>query len=248
MFDKQKFLLLKDLSALGPHRYNLIPYFKKNKAMICGGAILSVFTETKINDYDIYFRTFSDAYSMIKDLEKISYLAKVFTTENAVTFKSKELTIQIICGENLFGNSPMDLIDKFDFSVCMGAYDFNTDLFTVDKNFFTSIANHKLIFNVKVDYPICSMIRLLKYQEKGYSIEGTELMKLILCINKVNINNYKELRRQLLGIDTILMEQFYKYLMTIKTDTDIYDFDEFILIYTTWISNQYKSVLGGSNG
>lgn len=250
MFNKQKFLLLKDLSELGPHRYNLIPLFKKNNAIICGGAILSVFTDTKINDYDIYFKNMEDAKKMITDLGRVTFLRKSFESENAITFSSNSLTIQIICNENLIGNSAMDLIEKFDFSVCMGAYDFSIDSFIVDKDFFSSIANHKLIFNTKVDYPICSMIRLLKYQEKGYSIEGTELIKLILCINKVNISNYKELKRQLLGIDTLLMEGFYKYLTGIKSDMDVYEFNEFISIYSKWLKNQYilSLGLGGNNG
>lgn len=238
-YSREKYLLLKQLSGA-----DLINDFKQNNVMIAGGAITSIFTNKKINDYDIYFRS-KDEYNYInKILENKDKFVKLVSTETADTYKNfeKEITIQLIKLPELFLDNPADIIKEFDFIMCMGIYDFKTDNIILDKDFLKDNSQRRLVFNIEAKYPICSLYRMKKYMNKGYEISGAEIIKLGLCIQKLNIKDYSDLKRHLLGIDTLMLKE-----LTDKLDSDEYakkeyDFNEFMHFIEEYLDG-YDNIL-----
>jgi len=96
---------------------------------ICGGAALSLYTKTPVNDIDVYFRdSFSrDATKHRLKLEDDTIVT--YDSENAVTLRLSEKTdydpilhkVQLIKKQNF--KTVQEVFDSFDFSVCKIATD-----------------------------------------------------------------------------------------------------------------------------
>ena len=204
--------LHKTLHALGigilPSIVNIKDDFAKLGLMLSGGAITSLFTDAAVNDLDFY----------IKDKENIPEAVAFFTkwfpevpyvTENAYTFKRKSSrsrkmwTVQLI---TRFTGTPTEILDTFDFTVTQGLYDFANEVFVFGDRFFQDNSKRKLVYLGKSHFPICAMYRTKKYQDKGYKLPGSTIMHIALSIVRLNIMNYRDLKQQLMGIDTIYLQ------------------------------------------
>jgi hypothetical protein len=177
--------------------------------VLAGGTIISAFNDIATNDLDFYLTD-----PLLKS-EAQAYLASVFNhgeafhTPNAITMKrksdnSKKLyTVQLITA---FYGTPSEIIDWFDFTITQGAYSFLTGEFTFADRFFPDNISKTLIFQGKSKYPICAMYRTKKYQARGYSLPSSTIMHLSLAIVQLKIDNYKTLKEQLMGIDTMYLQ------------------------------------------
>jgi hypothetical protein len=197
----------------------LIGLLEKYNMIIAGGAITSIFSDYPIKDLDVYPRNPEYLSSFKKEfIELIKSKGNAgdgskHTSGNAETFLYKKIVVQAISKmadcvtvQNP-ERSPEDILRKFDWTVCMGAFDFKTHEFILYDKFLADLAMRRLIFNCNTDYPICSLHRLTKYEKKGFHIQAGEIVKLSLCIAKLEMNSYADLKDQLMGIDTLIFEQ-----------------------------------------
>lgn len=171
--------------------------FKRYDCILAGGAITSLFTNKPINDFDIYFRNKDLLHSFLVNEADGAWV--ICYTNNAFTFKLDD-NILIQCVYFNFFDNIYDLFNTFDFTVCMGAYDFKDENFVLDNNFLKDNSQRFLRFNSKTKYPIISALRVDKYKNKGYYISKIEYMKIMLTISKMNIEDYIELKEQLGGM------------------------------------------------
>lgn len=177
------------------------------KAYIAGGTITSLFCNREINDLDIYFRSES---SMIDFLENVwgesgTYVAAL--TKKAVLLIKDELQIQLVHDRTY--ESPEEIFKAFDFTVCMGCYDFATETFILHDDFLKHNSQRQLRFNHETLYPIVSALRINKYKEKGYNISKSEFLKIMLSCMKLQINSYDELKKHLGGMYGINMDKIF---------------------------------------
>lgn len=172
--------------------------------VLSGGAINCVFANDPIKDLDFYMKDPS------KKSEVIEFLAKYFPSEhwvsgNAFTMKRhsvasrKKWTVQLI---TRFHGTPQDILDTFDFTITQGLYDFETKQFVFGDRFLQDIASRTLIYLGKSHFPICAMYRTKKYQDRGYKLPGATIMHIALSIVRLEIKTYKQLKEQLMGVDT----------------------------------------------
>jgi hypothetical protein len=56
-----------------------------------------------------------------------------------------------------------------------------------------------LIFNHRTAYPIASALRVLKYQEKGYTIRKPELLKVVTTCAMRQLSGWEDLKQQVGG-------------------------------------------------
>lgn len=210
-------------------------------AFIAGGAILSKVTKTELADYDIYPKTIEDAKEIILGfLEESSTYFVVNVTERAITFKSNEMlknsklrpVIQIMIYDTF--ETAEKIFENFDFTVCMGAYDCDTDEFIYHKDFFPDIASRTLRFNTKTLYPLNSLLRVGKYREKGYFMSKPELVKLALTIGQAKQpTSWEELENQIGGsYGRVLSLQADDIPFSIESAIEllsemVFDFDEY---------------------
>ena len=225
MYKKEEYILRK---SIGNELYSVL---KKHNCVIAGGAITSVFSGNAIKDYDIYFHTKEslDALKEDKNWNSEKMPARILvTTDNAFSFSVNNKSFQLIRLEDLMCLDTKKIIEQFDFTVCMGAYDFATSSFTLADDFLKHLAQRALVYNTNSKYPFASLYRVVKYIKKGFKISGIEMLKLGLKCNSIKINNFKELRKQLMGIDTLFLKDLTDKLNSQEIAEKQYDFELFL--------------------
>lgn len=173
--------------------------FKNYNCIVAGGTITSLFCNREINDIDVYFRSKKDIKDFILEVVRDGCeMWIVARTKKSLSLKSGDKLIQLICF-NVFDTAE-DIFNTFDFTVCMGAYDFKSEEFVLHDDFLKHNSQRLLMFNNKTAYPIVSSLRVDKYKQKGYNISKTEYLRVILTCMDLNISNYDELKEQMGGM------------------------------------------------
>ncbi len=205
-------LLRKALYAIGvgtlPAVSDIIKEMASLGLMLSGGAITSIFTDNHVNDLDFYIKDKSDVPKAVAFFSKW-FSEPPYVTENAYTFKRKSSRSRKIWTAQLvtrFTGQPAEILDTFDFTITQGLYDFENSQFVFGDRFFQDNAKKKLVYLGKSHFPICAMYRTKKYQMRGYNLPGSTIMHIALSIVRLDIKNYKELKQQLMGIDTIYLQ------------------------------------------
>lgn len=175
---------------------NLYDTLRKYNVFIAGGAVTSIFTRLEINDIDIYFRD-KDSLSLFlrKEVEGNWITCH---TDKAFSFRYDDSKLQCIYFK--FFESPEEIFNTFDFTVCMGAFDFKTENFILHENFLKHNSQRILMFNKDTAFPIISALRIGKYNKKGYYISKAEFLKVMLTVSLCKISSYKELKEQIGGM------------------------------------------------
>jgi hypothetical protein len=190
--------------------------FTKYKVMLAGGTINSIFSARKVNDLDLYLKEDDEektkSYALVKELEDTYKYKVVHTSNNAITlrrkgFKNVEYEIQII---TRFVGEPQFILDTFDFTIVKALFDFETYQFVMDDRFLVDIAQRKLQYTGSSKYPICALYRTKKYQERGYTLSGANIVAISMAIHSLQIKTYGDLKDQLMGIDTSMFEEITK--------------------------------------
>ena len=232
MHKKEEYVLRKSIGN------ELVTLLEKHDCVLAGGAITSIFGGNHIKDYDIYFRKEKDLVALKEEFKWKDKNAKnncyasttklLCKTDNAITYSIDNKTFQLICLQELIRLDARDIIDQFDFTVCMGAYVFSSKTFVFGDDFLKHLAQRSLVYNTRSKYPFASLYRAVKYIKKGFRISGIEMLKLGLKCNSVKINNFKDLRRQLMGIDTLFLKDLTDKLGEPEMAEKEYDFEIFL--------------------
>lgn len=170
---------------------------KECKAIVAGGMITSIFTRRDINDVDIYFKSNEDAFNFMVQREG-DYIRS--ETDKAMLFQDTESGLWLQCIYFDFFKNAEEIFKCFDFTVCMGAFDFESEKFILHRDFLKHNAQRILKFNSQTKFPLISALRIEKYKNKGYKISKPEYIKLMLTVNKLNINSLEEFKKQTGGM------------------------------------------------
>jgi hypothetical protein len=183
-------------------------YFGTRGCFLAGGAITSIFTNKPINDYDLYFKSEKDFCNAVFDAFDQGWFC-LAQTERAITFSDNGTIVQMMSFD--WFPTAQDIFNKYDFTCCMGAIDLETKEFFRHKEFLTDCSKRILNFNCGTEFPIASAMRVKKYKEKGFDIEPSEYLKILISIAFKQINNWDELSNQIGG----------QYGQALKIDKDI---------------------------
>ena len=238
----QRSRLLKDLDN------EIIKILEKYDCYCCGGAIVSVFNHVPINDYDIYSTNKNNPHKIVDELKKLDFEVKV-VSHNAYSLvrkqnskeNKKKIKIQIIKYERFCNKNIQRTFDYFDFHCCMGAYSFKHKEFYLDKFFLTDNIEKRLRFNPGTEYPICSLYRTKKYQKRRYMLSGIEMIKIALAINNLQMKTYKDLKQQLMGIDTQFLSPLTSKLL--DDENQKYDFSKFREELANFYNDYYEKTI-----
>lgn len=170
---------------------NLLDMMKKDdwagKIFVGGGFIRAVVSGEKVNDVDVFVSSKESAKLLAYEL---CYDKKdVFTTDNAYTVKGK-LPIQII--HRWVFDTPQSVSDSFDFTVCCAVVHYTEGKFGsyCDKRFYTDLASKRLVYRspVRNEDAGGSMLRVLKYYQRGYRIPldslGAVMARMAMAVNR----------------------------------------------------------------
>lgn len=210
MYEFEKKKLLNSINE------DILKLLKNEQCIIAGGSITSLFTRNEINDIDIYFRNKESLINALKEIKEQATIM-AFTDKATMFVKDRsEYAYQFIHFK--FFDNPQEIFDTFDFTVCMGAYDFKTEEFIFHSSFLAHNSQRLLKVNEKTAYPIVTSLRVQKYLDKGYTISKPELIKIMLVINQLNITTYKQLKEQMGGMYGVNYDKLFE---------DIQDDDKF---------------------
>jgi hypothetical protein len=188
-----------------------------DNAFVAGGAVTSVFTGAKINDTDVYFksrRAFeTGVYQAYED-----GLWCVAASKRAVTFADQSNNIAQLMHFDYFPTAGA-IFAAFDYTICMGALDLDACVkshwdgvrlvktgeehpdsgFVFHPDFLKHNSQRFLKFNPGTRYPLASATRVLKYQQRGYTIGKGDMMKIALAVRGVRIDSWEDLKDQIGG-------------------------------------------------
>ncbi|ADP32452.1 hypothetical protein [Bacillus atrophaeus] len=186
---------------------DLVEALKRNEAIIAGGTITSLFNNKEINDVDIYFRSDKKACSFIEDCWNNNVYVTSHTKKATLFIKNK-LKLQMIHFK--FFSDAESIFNTFDFIVCMGAFDFKTEAFTLHEDFLKHNSQRILKFNSQTAFPIVSLLRVQKYTDKEYTISKPEFIRIVLTCMDLTINTYEELKDQMGGMYGINYDKLFE--------------------------------------
>ena len=186
-------------------------------AFVAGGAVTSVFTGAKINDVDVYFksrRAFeTGVYQAYED-----GLWCAAASKRAVTFADRSGNIAQLMHFDHFPTAE-SIFAAFDYTICMGALDLDAGVdtrwngvrfetigeehpesgFVFHPDFLKHNSQRFLKFNAGTRYPLASATRVLKYQQRGYTIGKGDMIKIALAVRGVRIESWEDLKDQIGG-------------------------------------------------
>lgn len=166
-------------------------------AFAAGGAVTSVFTGKTINDVDVYFKS-REAFEYQVGMAYENGWWCVAATKRAVTFSDNGGTPVQFMHFDFFPTAE-DIFKAFDFTIVMGALDYDTKEFHFHGDFLKHNSQRFLRFNPGTRYPLASVARVLKYQDRGYTIGKGDLMKAALAVRGVRIESWEDLKDQIGG-------------------------------------------------
>lgn len=131
--------------------------------------------------------------------------APVFMSENAITLTNK---VQLVI--RFFGE-PSQIHENYDFVHAMCYYDYDKNHLHAPLEALQCMMSKTLVYSGSL-YPIASIFRLRKFIERGWRITAGQMLKILFQISKLNLEDTKVLREQLLGVDQAYMHQLLRTL------------------------------------
>lgn len=159
-----------------------------------------------------YFKEQIDKEKNTEKKYKIAYMSS-----NAITLTDD---IQIVLR---FVGAPQDIHKNYDFIHCTNYYTEATGL-VVNDAALLSILSKELKY-VGSKYPVCSMFRLKKFINRGWTITAGEMLKIAYDISKLDLNNVEVLQEQLVGVDAAYFLQLIENLKEKKDISRTYLFE-----------------------
>ncbi|MGG1652292.1 hypothetical protein ABHN03_04100 [Paenibacillus sp. NRS-1775] len=190
IFEKNKLY-----NILGSHLVNTL---KEHEVFVAGGTITSLFSGNPINDIDLYFRSEASLVELVERIYEDSDEWVYALTKKALLVRVDDKEVQLIHFK-YFENAEQ-IFDSFDFTICMGAFDFKTEEFILHNDFLKHNAQRQLRFNKDTAFPIVSLLRVQKYKDKGYYISKPEFLRIALRCMYLQIDSIEKLKEHLGGM------------------------------------------------
>jgi hypothetical protein len=172
-----------------------LPKNIKYGVFIAGGAVRDYLTDSEINDIDLFVTdqgVLDNLIAFFKEKGKLINENKILAN-----YKYKDKWFQII--KNRFFESPRQLIDSFDFTICQAVvYVENISVnegetkdqmeFEFNETFFQdSLAKH--LRTATINFPLSTLERMQKYIKKGYTACNGTLLNVAKAIHATDIND-----------------------------------------------------------
>jgi len=147
---------------------------------------------------DVYQDT--EAKALATETKPKAEYKPVLLTTNAITLSDK---IQIVVR---FYGEPDKIHGNYDFVHCTCYWtSWNNELVLRPLALEAILA--KELQYVGSKYPICSMVRVRKFLQRGWKINAGQILKMAMQISELNLKDLKVLEDQLTGVDTAYFVQ-----------------------------------------
>ena len=142
--------------------------------------------------------------SDVKDIKRGEYKPIVLTS-NAITLSSE---VQLILR---FIGSPEEIHKNYDFIHCTNYWTSWDGELVLNKEALLAIMTKELKYQGSL-YPICSMFRVRKFIERGWTINAGQILKMAFQISKLDLEDILVLQDQLTGVDVAYFHELINVL------------------------------------
>lgn len=163
-----------------PHK--LRELMKQENIIVSGGYVRASILNEPINDVDLFTNDKSYAKELALEIVE-GKEKKLKISDNAITIIGFKHTIQFITRWTY--EKPQDIIASFDFTICQASFWWDHYCtkwcsFCSD-SFYQDLAAKRLIYTepIREEEPGGSMLRILKYYQRGYKITLDSLSRII---------------------------------------------------------------------
>lgn len=129
----------------------------------------------------------------------------VFLTSNAITLSDK---VQIVIR---FQGEPDDIHENYDFVHCTSYWTGWNNALVLNPAAMEAILAKELRY-IGSRYPICSLVRLRKFINRGWRINAGQILKIAMQISELDLKDIDVLEDQLTGVDTAYFQQLIRSL------------------------------------
>jgi hypothetical protein len=140
--------------------------------------------------------------------EKEKYFP-VFISTNAITLSDG---IQIVVR---FYGEPKEIHDTYDFVHTKAYWDNGSKELVIPKEVYEHVVNKTLRYTGS-KYPVCSIFRIRKFINRGWTINAGQLLKICMQISELDLTDIQVLEDQLIGVDSIYFMQLISQFQTQK--------------------------------
>jgi hypothetical protein len=120
----------------------------------------------------------------------------VFITTNAITLSDK---IQLIVR---FYGTPDEIHKNFDYEHTKSYWSSWNNQLDIPRSVYECVMNKTLKYTGS-KYPICSVFRMRKFIERGWTINAGQILKMSFHINELDLKDIDVLEDQLIGVDSV---------------------------------------------
>ena len=134
-----------------------------------------------------------------KDEKKAKY-RPLYLTSNAISLSDK---VQLVIR---FYGDPNEIHANYDFVHCTNYWTSWERRVTTNANALECILTKELRY-IGSRYPICSLFRVRKFVERGWTITAGQMLKIVWQASKLDLSDMKVLEEQLTGVDVAYFRQ-----------------------------------------
>jgi hypothetical protein len=162
-----------------------------------------------------YVEELAAAVQETEGKEKSKY-RPVFLTANAITLSDK---VQLVLR---FYGDPEGIHENYDFVHACNFWTSWERKVTLKAEALESLMAKELRY-IGSKYPVCSIFRVRKFLNRGFSITAGQLFKICHQISELNLSDFDVLREQLTGVDTAYFEEVIKKVKAKGLDSNTVD-------------------------
>lgn len=179
-------------------------YMAGHHGYIAGGCFKNIFTNSKIKDVDIFFRTkvdFENAVEIFKEKIDVEpdHWKQGYKSDKVWSVIDLIGKIRLELNRSEFGE-PIKILQSFDFTITKFAYysflnDEEDNEFEVifQKDYFEHLQTKRLVLDDTIPFPVSTFNRSYRYQKYGYGLCRESKVKLLNAIHDLPVLNDEEL-------------------------------------------------------
>lgn len=118
----------------------------------------------------------------------------IFFSTNALTLSNKVQVVVRFYGE------PDEIHENYDFDHCKNYWTSWNNHLELRKEALIALLSRELVYSGS-KYPLCSIMRIRKFIQRGWTINAGQILKMALQLNEMDLEDLSVLEDQLTGVD-----------------------------------------------
>lgn len=167
-----------------PDLVDLVPLLVENQSFVAGGVFKDLSTGNTPKDIDVFFYNVASYNIAVEQFRSSQKYVEAYTSDRSTGFRhtSSNMVVDLVCYQ--FG-TPLEVISKFDFSVCKVAFYKERDEFFVirDERFTRDLEERRLVVDNRIENPDLFFNRMLRYVNYGYKVDLTVKQRLFEAVH-----------------------------------------------------------------